>query len=88
MYNQVYNKMDDVGVVQRLEIPVWMNSSGEVVEKEDALGCKVTPDLMLPEMCIVMDKVGGNISSKGDGNKGGQLFACAQGMTPQQKQNY
>ena len=33
--------------------------------------CKVTHYLTHPEMCIVMDEVGGNTSQKGDGNIGG-----------------
>ena len=64
-----------------------MDRSGKIVDEEDAVGCKVTHDLLKPEMCIVMDEVGGNTSQKGDGNIGGELKVCAQGMVPQQKIN-
>lgn len=60
-----------------------MNDYGEEVPEEDATGCKVTHDLTYPEMCIVMDEVGDNISQRGDGNKGGEMYVFAKGMVPQ-----
>ena len=38
-----------------------------------------------PDICFTMDEVGGNISQKGDGAMGGELFLCEKGKTPQQK---
>ena len=64
-----------------------MNYDGKEVLEEEVTGCKVTYDLEHPEMCIVMDKVGGNTSQKGDGNKGGETYVCAKVMVPQQKSN-
>ena len=56
-----------------------------VCMEKDALGCKVTHDILRPDMCIVGDEVGGNISMKGDGHAGGELYLCAKGTIPQKK---
>ena len=77
--------MEEAKVAVKLDEPVWMDESGSIVDEEHATGCKVTHDLVRPEMCIVMDEVGGNTSQKGDGNNGGELKVCATGMVPQQK---
>jgi len=80
MYTQVYEQMVEAKVSIELPDPVWMNDDGKGVLEEEATGCKVTHDLEHPEMCIVMDEVGGSISQKGDGNKGGETYVCAKGM--------
>ena len=42
MYNIFYDVMDEAGVLEKLEEPVWMNLNEEVVEsKEEAHGDKV-----------------------------------------------
>ena len=69
--------MVEAKLAVELPDPVWMNDDRKEVSEEDATGCKVTHDLEHPEMCIVMDEVGGNISQKGDGNKGGETYICA-----------
>ena len=74
MYTQVYEQMVEAKVVFELSDPIWMNDYGNEVLKNGLIGCKVTHVLILPEMCIVMDEVGGNISQKGDGNNGGHIF--------------
>lgn len=78
MYNCVYdyacNNMDDSRAAKCLVTPVRMNSFGAVAEKEDTLGCKIIHHLMLPELCIEMDEVLGNMNQKGDRNKGDQPF--------------
>ena len=85
MYEQVYDQMVEAGVAVKHDTPQWQNTNGDIVGEEDAVGCKVTHDLIHPEMCIVMDEVGGNTSQKGDGNNGGELHVCAKDMVPQQK---
>ena len=59
-------------LAEKLEEANWMNRSGEIVE-EDALGYKVIYRIVNPELCIVADEVGGNISMKGNGYVGGEL---------------
>ena len=53
----------------------------------DAAGCKVTHDITLPEMVVVVDEVGGNTNQKGDGHIGGELMMCEPGKTAQRKIN-
>ena len=74
-------------VATELSESVWMDYEGNLVLEKEAHGCKVTHNLAYPEMCIVVDKVGGNISQKSDGNKGGEKFICKKGNVPQQKEN-
>ena len=87
MYTQIYEQMVEAKVAVELPDPVWMNDDGVVVCEADSTGCKVTHDLTHPEMCIVMDEVGGNINQKGDGNKGGEKYITGKGMVPQLKSN-
>lgn len=87
MYTQIYEQMVETNVAVELPDPVWMNDYGEEVQEEHATDCKVIHDLKHPEMYIVMEEVGGNISQEGDGNKGGEMYICAKGMVSQQKTN-
>ena len=84
MYTQVYQQMVEARLAVEIE-PEWQDMSGKNVLADDAFGCKVTHELLHPEMCLVMDEVGGNTSQKGDGSNGGELHICSVGMTPQQK---
>ena len=85
MYSKIVEEMEDAGVAKRLPEPVWMDREGEIVGEEHAFGCKVTHRIIHPEMVIVFDELGGNISQKGDGHVGGQLLLCEKGETPQIK---
>ena len=62
-----------------------MDAQGCEVLEKSAFGCKVTHDITRPDICFMMDKVGGNISQKGDSAIGGELQLCETGKTPQQK---
>ena len=52
------------------------------------MGYKVTHEIKHPEMCVVMDKVGGNTSQKGDWHIGGKLLVCGKVKVPQQRVNH
>ena len=69
----------------KLETPTWMNRNGEVCTEEEAYGCKVHHMLTRLELCFCGDKVGGNISMKGDGHNGGELLLIEKGKVPQRK---
>ena len=63
-----------------------MDKDSDVVDdQKKALGCKVTHDLIHPDMCVVSDKVGGNISMKGDGHIGETKLICEKGTVVQRK---
>ena len=87
MYNHVYIEMEEAGVAVKLDTPVWQDEHGSPCPESSAFGCKVTHTLTHPEMCFVMDEVGGNISQKGDGHEGGKLLVCEKGVDPQKTIN-
>ena len=70
MYDQISEELDDTGVVERLNTPVWMNNTGKLVAKDDDFGCKTTHKITRPGMCLVADDVGVDKNQKGDGNVG------------------
>ena len=80
MYTQIYKQMVEAKIAVELPDPIWMNDYGEEVPEEDAIGYNVTHNLKHPEMCIMMDEVGGNISQKVDGNKGSEMYICTKGI--------
>ena len=85
MYDHNYEEMEVAGVAKRRAEPVWMDRNGNICDEKDALGCKVTHDLIHPEMCLVGDEVGGNLNMDNDGYVGGEKLLCAKGTIPQQK---
>ena len=87
MYDHIYDELVDAKVAYKLNTPIWLDINGNPCHVDDSFGCKVTHSLLTPEMCIVMDEVGGNTSQKGDGHIGGELLICAKGMEPQKKIN-
>ena len=54
--------MEDAGVAERLPEPVWMDREGNIVEEGKSFGFKVTHRIIHPEMVIVFDELGRNIS--------------------------
>jgi hypothetical protein len=77
MYDNHEEAMIEAGVAVSLPVPVWMDEYGNEVsedDKENAFGCKVRTELTRPDMCIVMDETGCNLSQKSDGNIGGKKF--------------
>ena len=67
----------DSKVASKFDKPKWMNGIGEEVFCEnDSVGCKVSIDIKRPDMCIVMDEVGCNLSQENDNNNGGKKFVC------------
>ena len=87
IYDQIGEEMEDSGVATKLNEPVWMDKSGEEVDEDDFFDCKVTRMITRPDMCLVVDEVGGNTNQKGDGNVGGELQLCESEKTPQQQIN-
>ena len=80
--------MEDAKVAVKLNTPVWQDLKGHKYEPEAAMGYKVTHEITQPEMCVVMDEVGGNTSQKNDGHIGGRKLVCGKGMVLQQRVNH
>ena len=85
MYDHIYDELVDAKLATPYNEPMWQDSDGTFCTESSSLGCKVTHDFAHPEMCVVMDEVGGNTSQKGDGHIGGELLVCGKGMVPQKK---
>ena len=64
MYNQIYEIVKELEVSVKKEEPVLINRKGGAVTEADIIECKVAHGLIRPDMCIVMEEVGGNTSKK------------------------
>ena len=42
MYTHVYEKMENTGIVEKLEVPRWQTEAGEDCAEENTFGYKVT----------------------------------------------
>ena len=85
IYNRCIDEMVEVGVVVKLDVPVWMDQYGRICNEKNAFGCKVFHKLVRPDMCVCEDEVGGSISMKGDGHAGGQLMLVEKVQVPMKK---
>ncbi len=88
MYSHIYEEIVCAEAVEPLPTPIWMDSDGNECQESNALGCQVTHRLCHPELCFVGNKVGGNISMKGDGHVGGQKLCIEQGTIPYKKASH
>ena len=75
MYGHVEQVMVDSMIATRLPEPQWMDRNGVIVpDEESAAGCKVEVTLNRPDLALVMDEVGCNISQEGDKRVAGERF--------------
>ena len=51
IYELIGEEMVEAGVTHKID-PVWMDSKGDVVEEENAVGCKVDLDITQPDWII------------------------------------
>ena len=76
MYDDVYQCMVEAGVAKKLDV-----ASDQFPGK-----LKTAHELIHPEMCLVVDEVGSNISQRGDGHIAGKKYCCEKGYgVPQNK---
>ena len=87
MCDDVYEAMVECGVaLKRTDGPMYMTNNGEVAKTWDTkFGLLYTHTIMNPEMCLVVDEAGSDLSQKGDGQVGGAMLACEKGTCPQNK---
>lgn len=75
MYHHIKKILLQSLIASKLDQPVWMNEAGEVVEDEMmAMGYKVDIKIDVPDLGLMMDECGCNLSQEGDKNIGGELF--------------
>ena len=76
LYNDVYQCMVEAGVAKKLDV-----ASDQFPSK-----LKTTYQLIHPEMCLVVNEVGSNISQQWDGHIAGKKYCCEKGCgVPQNK---
>ena len=76
LYNDVYQCMVEAGVAKKLDV-----ASDQFPSK-----LKTTYQLIHPEMCLVVNEVGSNISQQWDGHIAGKKYCCEKGYgVPQNK---
>jgi len=87
MYDEVYDAMVECGVASVLPEPVYMNRDGDdtTTNIKEAFGLPCTHKIIHPDMCLVVDEVGSNLSQKGDGHVGGRKVMCEKHCTPQEQ---
>ena len=86
MYNEVYEAMLECKVASKRMHPVYETADGTpATEWKDVFGIPCTHKIDHPEMCLVVDEVGSDLSQKGDGHIGGSKYACERGTVPQNK---
>ena len=85
MYDQCIAQMICDGVAKKWTPPVWMNSEGKECCQSEAFGYILTHNLIHIDWCLVGDKVGENISMKGDGRAEGRLYLAAKGRVVYRK---
>lgn len=61
MYEHNIEEMVEARITAKRDVSTWMDREGNVVSETEGHGCKVTHDLIHPEMCAIGDKVGGNV---------------------------
>ena len=89
-FSDMYNHIGDIlvydsKVASKYEKPIWVNKDGkEVFNEDESFGCKVSIDIHRPDMCIVMDEVGCNLSQENDNVNGGQKYMCGNRQEPYQ----
>ena len=87
MYDQIGEEVNDAGVAETLDAPVWMDKTGKLTDENDVFSCKVDHKITRLGLCLVVDEVGGNTNQKDYGNVRGELQLCESGKMPQQKIN-
>ena len=56
--------------------PVFKDTNENICDEIKYFGLKCTHNIVHPEMCLVVDEAGANLSQKGDGHIGGQKYIC------------
>jgi len=75
MYGCIYGRLEEGGIVEKLDSPVLMNKLGDIVDTPDgAYGLPVECNLKWPHLLMFMDETGSNANQKKDGQVGRKRF--------------
>ena len=71
MYEHIEKILLKSNIASKLETPVWMSEDNCIVDDEmDAFGYKVTLSIDRPDLGLLMDECGCNLSQEGDNKNG------------------
>ena len=77
MYLHIQDVLLQSNIATKLPQPVWVDKNGVEVENEaDVFGCKTSIHIDHPDMGIMFDEVGSNLSQEGDHANGGEKYVC------------
>ena len=69
--------VNDSKIAVKLDKPVWVDQFGKVLPDETgSFGCKTDINITRPDLAIMFDKVGSNLSQEGDSVNGGEKYMC------------
>jgi hypothetical protein len=82
MYNSVYEAMVEAGVAIWHDVEVWLDVNNQRTSNpKEAIGRKTKYQVVKPERCIFVCKMGCNINMKTDGHVGGHRYVMAPGQS-------
>ncbi|KAL3773882.1 hypothetical protein ACHAWO_007202 [Cyclotella atomus] len=87
MYDVIYDEMVDAGVAVYLEVKIFTDREGNVVDEEFAYGFAQDIKITHPDYILFADEVGCNTSQKDDGNVGGKKMLCEPKNRPRETAN-
>ena len=86
MHDEVYDVMVECKVASKHPHPVYKTSDGNIaIDWREKFGIQCTHNIYQPEMCLLIEEVGSDLSQKGYGHIGGAKYACEKGTIPQNK---
>jgi hypothetical protein len=89
MYEDVYERLYKAGIAEKLDEDIWRDKDNNIfVAQAEEYGRETQYSLLHPEYLVMVDKVGENISQKGDGNTGGQHYMVASDMRAQVQNSF
>ena len=84
MYLHIKDVMiNDSKIAEKLPEPIWVDRYGKKLPSEEgASGCKTDLKITRPDMVIMFDEVGCDLSQEGDHIKGGEKYMCSPDEVP------
>ena len=80
MFLDIERMLVDARLANTLPEPVYMDNLGnEVNDVEKSFGCKVQTNFNLPQLCLVMDEVRGDLNMMNDRHFRGKKFLTRKG---------
>ena len=82
MYDVIYNQFLETGVARKIESSVYLDRSGNIVQKDLKFGEACDIEIIHPDYILFGDETGCNTSQKKDGHEAGTKFVVGKGQVP------